>query len=127
MPQHRTTMSGLEFVSEVSDLAAGAGMLIFTLAPFALPVLALSALAAVALLVPAVVGVVLAGPLLLAWLWWRSRDRVSRDARPARAGKGEAGIPRRRSVGAVGRSVVRYPVELDHLTSKGSRSAGGVS
>ena len=62
MPQHRTTMSGLEFVSEVSDLAAGAGMLIFTLAPFALPVLALTALAAVALLVPAVVGVVLAGP-----------------------------------------------------------------
>ncbi|MGB0094790.1 MAG: hypothetical protein WBP81_19935 [Solirubrobacteraceae bacterium] len=127
MPQHRTTMSGLEFVSEVSDLAAGAGMLIFTLAPFALPVLALTALAAVALLVAAVVGVVLAGPLLLAWRWWRSRDRVSRDAKPARAGNGEAGMPRRRGVKAVGRSVFRDPVELDHLTSKGSRSAGGVS
>ena len=124
MPRHQTTPSGLEFVSEVSDLAVGTGMPIFTLAPFALPVLAL-ALAAVALLIPAVVGVVLGGPFPLARRWWRSRDRVSRDAKPARAGNGEAGMPRRRSVGAVGRSVVRYPVELDRLTSRVSRSAGG--
>jgi len=110
----------------VSDLAVGTGMPIFTLAPFALPVLAL-ALAAVALLIPAVVGVVLGGPFPLARRWWRSRDRVSRDAKPARAGNGEAGMPRRRSVGAVGRSVVRYPVELDRLTSRVSRSAGEVS
>jgi hypothetical protein len=126
MPRHQTTPSGLEFVSEVSDLAVGTGMPIFTLAPFALPVLAL-ALAAVALLIPAVVGVVLGGPFPLARRWWRSRDRVSRDAKPARAGNGEAGMPRRRSVGAVGRSVVRYPVELDRLTSRVSRSAGEVS
>ena len=127
MPRHQATPSGLEFVSEVSDLAVGIGMLIFTLAPFALPVLALAALAAVALLIPAVVGVVLGGPFPLARRWWRSRDRVSRDAKPARAGNGEAGMPRRRSVGAVGRSVVRYPVELDRLTSRVSRSAGEVS
>ena len=126
MPRHQTTPSGLEFVSEVSDLAVGTGMPIFTLAPFALPVLAL-ALAAVALLIPAVVGVVLGGPFPLARRWWRSRDRVARDAKPARAGNGEAGMPRRRSVGAVGRSVVRYPVELDRLTSRVSRSAGEVS
>jgi hypothetical protein len=41
-------------------------MLIFMLAPFSLPVLALTALAAVALLIPAVVGAGLAAPLLLA-------------------------------------------------------------
>jgi VIT1/CCC1 family predicted Fe2+/Mn2+ transporter len=58
--------SGFEFVSGLSDFAAGAGMLIFMLAPFSLPVLALTALAAVALLIPAVVGAVLAAPLLLA-------------------------------------------------------------
>jgi hypothetical protein len=123
MPKHQTTPSGLEFVSEVSDLAVGVGMLIFTLAPFALPVLALAALAAVALLIPAGVGVVLAGPFMLARRWWRSRDRASRDAKPARAGNGEARMPRRRSAAAVGRSVVRYPAELDHLTSRVSRSA----
>ena len=46
------TRSGFEFVSGLSDLAAGAGMLIFMRAPFSLPVLALTALAAVALLIP---------------------------------------------------------------------------
>ena len=52
MPNHQTRRSVPELVSEVFDLAAGAGMLIFTLAPFALPALALAALAAVALLIP---------------------------------------------------------------------------
>jgi hypothetical protein len=126
MPKHQTTPSGLEFVSEVSDLAVGVGMLIFTLAPFALAVLAL-AFAAVALLIPAAVGAVLAGPLLLARRWWRSRDRVPRDATPARAGNGEAVMPRRRSVGAVGRSVLRYPVEVDDLGSRVSTSPREVS
>ena len=88
MPQHRTTMSGLEFVSEVSDLAAGAGMLIFTLAPFALPVLALSALAAVALLVAGggrrrARGAVAAG----VWVVAVARSRVTRcQAGPGRQG-----------------------------------------
>lgn len=43
------TRSGFEFVGGLSDLGTGAGMLIFMLAPFSLPVLALTALAAVAL------------------------------------------------------------------------------
>jgi hypothetical protein len=62
----RRTRSGFGFISGLSDLAAGPGMLIFMPAPFSRPVLALTALAAVALLIPAVVGAVLAAPLLLA-------------------------------------------------------------
>ncbi len=127
MPHHRTTPSGLEFVSEVSDLAVGVGMLIFTLAPFALPVLAVAALAGVALLTPVLVGVVLAGPLLLARRWWRSRNRSPRDTEPFWCGDGQAEVPRRRRVGAVRRSAGRYPVELDHPTSKRSRSLREVS
>ena len=42
----------LELVSEVADLAVGAGMLTLILAPFALPGLALIALTTVALLIP---------------------------------------------------------------------------
>jgi hypothetical protein len=84
MAKHQTTPSCLEFVSEVSDLAVGLGVLIFTLAPFALPVLVLAALAAGALLIPPVVGVVLAGPFLLARRWWPSRSPVRRS----RAGPG---------------------------------------
>ncbi len=127
MPNHQTTPSGIGFVGEVSDLAVGVGLLIFTLARFALPAVALRALAAVALRVPAVVGVVLTGPLLLAPRWWWSRDRASRDAKRAWTPNGEAEIPRRRSVGALGRSLVQYSVALDHPTSRGSRSAGEVS
>jgi len=76
------------------------------LAPFSLPVLALTALAAVALLIPAVVGAVLAAPLLLARRRWRSRDRLSGDTKPSRRGDGEARMRRRRSFGALGRPVV---------------------
>jgi hypothetical protein len=88
MPTHQTTQSGLEFVSELSDLAAGAGMVIFTLAPFSLPVLALTALAALALLIPVMAGAMLAAPFLLARRWWRSRDRLSRETKPSRCGGG---------------------------------------
>jgi hypothetical protein len=35
--------SGLEFVNELADLAVRAGMLMFVLAPFALPMLAATA------------------------------------------------------------------------------------
>ena len=79
------TRSGFEFVGGLPDLGAGAGMLIFMPAPFSRPVLALMALAAVALLIPAVVGAVLAAPLLLARRRWRSRDRLSGDTKPSPA------------------------------------------
>jgi membrane protein implicated in regulation of membrane protease activity len=125
MPKRQTTPSGPELFSEVSDLAAGVGMLIFALAPLALPALALMALAVVALLIPALVGAVLAASFLLVRRWWRSRDRVRRDTKPARSGNGE--MRRLRSDRALGRSVVPYPVELDHLTSQVSRSPGEVS
>jgi hypothetical protein len=69
------SQSGLAFVSDLSYLAAGAGILIFTLAPFSLPALALTALATVALLIPALVGLVFAAPFVLARRWWRSRVR----------------------------------------------------
>jgi hypothetical protein len=83
------SQSGLELVSELSDLAAGAGILIFALAPFSLPALALTAVAAVALLVPALVGLVLAAPFLLARRWWRSGDRHHRLNSEAFRGAGE--------------------------------------
>ena len=120
------TRSGLEFVSGLSDLAAGAGMLIFMLAVFSLPVLALTALAAVTLLIPAVVGTVLAAPFLLARRQWRSRDRLPGDTNPSRHGDGEARMRRRRSFGALGRPVVPYPVGLHRLNSEAFRGAGEV-
>jgi hypothetical protein len=121
------TRSGFEFVSGLSDFAAGAAMLIFMLAPFSLPVLALTALAAVALLIPAVVGAVLAAPFLLARRQWRSRDRLSGDTKPSgRGGGGEARMRRRRSFGALGRPVVPYPVGLHRLNSEAFRGSGEV-
>jgi hypothetical protein len=98
-----------EFVSEVSDLAAGAAMLTFTLAPFALPALALTVFAAVALLIPGVVGVVLAAPFLLARRWRRSRGRLSGDSRPSRAGGGKPGTRPARSFGSVDRLDAQSP------------------
>jgi hypothetical protein len=100
------TWSGFEFVGGLSDLGAGAGMLIFMLALFSRPVLALMALAAVALLIPAVVGAVLAAPLLLARRRWRSRDRLSGDTKPSLRGDGEARMQRCRSFVTRGRPVV---------------------
>lgn len=125
--QASDTRSGFEVVSGVSDVAAGAGMLIFMLAPFSLPVLALTALAAVALLIPAVVGAVLAAPFLLARRQWRSRDRLSADTKPSRRGDGEARMRRRRSFGALARPVVPYPVGLHCLNSEAFRGAGEVT
>ena len=60
-----TKPSGLELVSEVSDLGAGIGILTFALAPLALPALALTALAVVPLLIPVLAGALLAAPVLL--------------------------------------------------------------
>ena len=94
--------------------------------PFSLPVLALTALAAVALLIGAVVGAVLAAPFLLARRQWRSRDRLSGDSKPSRRGDGEARMRRRRSFGALGRPVVPYPVGLHRLNSEAFRGAGEV-
>ena len=79
----QTPASGAELVYEVSDLAAGAGILLFALAPFALPALALAALVAVLLLVPALLAVILVAPFGVAWRWWRSRDRSSSAITPA--------------------------------------------
>jgi multisubunit Na+/H+ antiporter MnhE subunit len=76
-------------VSEVADLAVGAGILTFTLAPFALPALALIALVAVALLIPALAVALLLAPFLVARRWWRSRDRSPGATRLARSGGGD--------------------------------------
>jgi membrane protein implicated in regulation of membrane protease activity len=70
----------LEFVSEGSDLATGVAILTFALAPFALPLLALTVLVAAMLAIPALLGAMLVGPLVIAWRRWRSRDRVPRAA-----------------------------------------------
>ena len=97
------------------------------LAPFPPPVLKVTALAAVALLIPAVVGVVLAAPFLLARRRWRSRDRLSSgETKPSRRGDGEARMRRRRSFGALGRPVVPYPVGHHRLNSEAFRGAGEV-
>jgi len=90
-PGHQAPPSGLEVVGEVADLATGVGVLTLTLAPFALPCLALVALVAVALLIPVLAVGVLLAPFLVAWRCWRSRDRSPGAARPARSGDGGAG------------------------------------
>lgn len=96
LPKQHMAPSFLELVSETPDLAAGAGMFIFTLAPFVLPPLALTALAPVALPIRALSGAMLVAPILLTrrW-WWRSRDRSSGAvgldlAAPACSGTGGA-------------------------------------
>lgn len=74
--------SGIELLSEVSDLVTGAGLLIFVLAPFALPGLVLAAVAIVVLLISVLIGVILAAPILLVRRWWHSRDHtVAADTR----------------------------------------------
>jgi hypothetical protein len=72
---NQTTPSGLELVSEVSDLTAGLGILTFTLAPLAIPALALTALLALPLLIPVLLGAMFAAPFLLMARWLRARDR----------------------------------------------------
>jgi hypothetical protein len=90
-PEHQTPPSGLELVSEVADLAVGAGILTFTLAPFALPGLALIALTAVALLIPALGVALLLAPFLVARRCWRARGRSSVATRRTRSGDRDAG------------------------------------
>lgn len=68
--------SGIELVSEVSDLVAGAGLLSFVLAAFALPGLALAAVAIVVLLIPLLIGAILAAPIRLLRRWWHSCDHT---------------------------------------------------
>ena len=64
-PETQTRTSAGDLVSEVSSLATGAGIVLFVLAPFALPALALMAVAALALSIPLLLGAVLAAPILL--------------------------------------------------------------
>jgi hypothetical protein len=90
-PEHQTPPSGLTLVSEIADLAVGAGMLTFTLAPFALPGVALIALTTALLLIPALCVALLLAPVLVARRWWRSRNRSPSATRPARCGDGDAG------------------------------------
>ena len=98
MPNQRSTPSGLELLSEVSYLATGAGIITFTLAPLALPALALALLATMALLIPlfvgavlaVFVGAVLAAPVLVVRRWRRSRDRPAGASKLAGLGAGEA-------------------------------------
>ncbi|HXD63201.1 MAG TPA: hypothetical protein VNV17_01215 [Solirubrobacteraceae bacterium] len=88
-------------IGEVADLAVGAGILTFALAPFALPALALIALTAAVLLIPALGVAVLLAPLLVARAWWRSRGRSAHATRPARS-DGDAGYERVRHDTVVG-------------------------
>jgi hypothetical protein len=77
MHKRRTTSSSLEFITEVADLVVGLGILMFALAPMALPALALTALLAALLLVPAlIIGAAFAAPVLAIRHWWRSRGRA---------------------------------------------------
>jgi hypothetical protein len=105
LPKQHTAPSFRELVSEVPDRAAGAGMLIFTLARFELPALALTALAAVAFLVLALASVVLVARVLRTQRWRRCRDRWSGATEPAGCGDGQAGTSRRRSAAVFGLSV----------------------
>lgn len=91
--RQRTTDSGLELVTEVSDLAAGAGIITFTLAPLALPALALTLLLIVPLLVPALIGALVAVPILVLRRLRQPRDRPHGAAQPAGAG-GQPARPR---------------------------------
>ena len=90
-PGHRASPSGLDRVSEVADLAVGAGMLTFALAPFALPALALIALTMAVLMIPALGIALLLAPYLVARRGWRSRDRPPAATGVARPGDGDAG------------------------------------
>lgn len=91
MPEQQNAHSGLEIVGEVTDLAVGLGMIVMTLFPFALPALALSALVALVLMVPMLVGAVLVAPLLMLRSWRRSHARAHSTGRLA--GDGETAIP----------------------------------
>jgi hypothetical protein len=90
-PGLQTPPRGLELVSEVADLAVGAGMLTLALAPLALPFLALTALVAVVLVIPALGVALLLAPFLVVRRCWRSRDRSPDATGPARSGEGGAG------------------------------------
>jgi membrane protein YdbS with pleckstrin-like domain len=83
--QQQASPSVFELVGEVSDIATGACIMIVALAPLALPFLALTAVAALALLAPVVVGTLLVAPAVVAWRHCRSRgSSIGRDrARPA--------------------------------------------
>lgn len=93
MPEQQTRQSGLELITEVAGLAVCAGMITFTVFPLALPALALTALAALLLLVPALIGAVLAAPILMLRRWGQSRDRDLTAARPADSGGSEITPP----------------------------------
>jgi hypothetical protein len=84
---HQAASCGRELFGEVLDLATGVGLLVFTLAPFALPALALVAVAGVLLMIPVLVGAILATPILLGRHWWRSHARASLVSQPAVRGR----------------------------------------
>ena len=90
-PRHQASPSGLDLVSEVADLAIGAGLLTFVLAPFALPALALIALTMAVLMIPALGIALLLAPYLVAQRGRRSRDRPPAATGLARPGDGDAG------------------------------------
>ena len=77
MSTQHTPPSALDLISEVSDLVTGAGILLFVLAPFALPFLALLAFVGIVLLIPVVLGAMLVTPVLVARRWRRPHARSS--------------------------------------------------
>jgi hypothetical protein len=95
-PGLQTPRSGLELVGEVAHLAVGTGILTFALAPLALPFLALTALVAVVLVIPALGVALLLAPLLVLRRCWRSGDRSPGATKPARPIAGGAGYETKR-------------------------------
>lgn len=98
---HQGTCCGRELFSEVLDLATGVGILVYTLAPFALPALALVAVTGVLLLIPLFAGAILAAPILLRRHWRRSHARASR-ARQLAPPERKVRRPRVSTLGATG-------------------------
>ncbi len=90
-----------------------------------MPALSLTTLAAVALLIPALAGMVLGAPILVMWRWWRFRDRSSGAAEPAGSGDGQVGTSWGRSAAALAFpqssliSLLRLAHELERCAGDG--------
>jgi hypothetical protein len=83
----RTTMSPtsnrdtyIELLEEVVNWLVGLGLITFTIFPFALPLIALTALLVIPLVLGGILVAILAAPVLLVRRLWRARRRESETA-----------------------------------------------
>jgi hypothetical protein len=79
-----TTPSSAEVANELSTWAVGGGILIFALFPLALPIIALTAVALIPLAIPLVVLALVGGLVAVPVLAWRRLWRRSGRRSPAR-------------------------------------------